>query len=93
MRQLFFRALGPDRPGVFAGLRGFDRQGGDCLTDIIQFLAHIFGQIVYRFGVVLVGSLQQSQFRTNPGQFRRDCGCRGDVLYIATKTRMIAIFT
>ena len=57
MRQLFFRRFISDQPGLLAGLRGFDRQGGDCLIDIVQFLAHIFRQIVYGFGVVLVLSL------------------------------------
>ena len=34
MRQLFFRRFISDQPGLLAGLRGFDRQGGDCLIDI-----------------------------------------------------------
>ena len=80
MRQLFFRRFIPDGAGLLAGLRGFDRQGGDCLIDIVQFLAHIFRQIVYGFGVVLVGTLQQGQFRADFGQFRRDGRRRGDLV-------------
>ena len=80
MRQLFFRRFISDQPGLLAGLRGFDRQGGDCLIDIVQFLAHIFRQIVYGFGVVLVGTFEQSQFRADFGQLGRQCRRRGDVV-------------
>lgn len=80
MRQLFFRRFISDQPGLLAGLRGFDRQGGDCLIDIVQFLAHIFRQIVYGFGVVLVGTLEQSQFRADFGQLGRQCRRCSDVV-------------
>ena len=73
MRQLFFRRFISDQPGLLAGLRGFDRQGGDCLIDIVQFLAHIFRQIVYGFGVVLVGKFELSQFGADFGQLCGQC--------------------
>lgn len=38
---LFLRLLIPDWPGLFTGLRDFDRQGRNSLVNVIQFLAHI----------------------------------------------------